>query len=77
MLLKKLNAICEEVKCELMSKEKSVITAPQKAAPNQSLSKDAPSLFNDKDDTAAAQKTEVPSEFARKYNKKARKSKSK
>lgn len=75
MLLPKLNAICEEVKCSLMSKEKSVNPAPQKAEPNKSLTKDAPSYFNDKDDTRTAQKTTVPREFARKFKRKKVKSK--
>lgn len=73
MLLTKLNTLCEEVKCSLTKKSTSVDPAPQKAEPNQSL-KDQ-TYFNDKDDTRSAQKTEVPGEFARKYRKKARKSK--
>lgn len=75
MLLKKLNAICEEVKCSLTDKNKSVDPAPQQAAPNQSLNDKE--YFNDEDDTAKSQKVEVPSEFAKKYNRKSRKSKSK
>ena len=67
MLLTKLNTLCEEVKSSLMSKEKSVDPAPQKAEPNQSLSKDAHSYFNDKDDTKTAQKVDVPKPFTRKY----------
>ena len=74
MLLPKLNAICEEVKCSLMSKEKSETTAPQKAEPHKSLTKDAPAYFNDKDDMREDRKVEVPKEFARKFKRKAKKS---
>ena len=74
MLLPKLNAICEEVKCSLMSKEKSQNPAPMKAEPNKSLTTDAPAYFNDKDDTKEEHTPQVPKEFARKFRRKEKKS---
>ena len=74
MLLTKLNAICEEVKCSLTDKKKSENPAPINAEQNKSLSVDAPKYFNDKDDTKSASKPEVPKEFAKKYRRGAKKS---
>lgn len=76
MLLPKLNTVCEEIKNSLfdkknplMSKQKSVDPAPQKAEPNKSLSDKADKYFNEKDDTRTEQKNKVPEILTRKYDK--------
>ena len=70
-MLTKLNQLCDSIIAQ-MKGDKSIDPAPQKAEPNKSLTDT--SSFNDKDDTAADQKVQVPNEFARKYKRKAKKS---